>query len=108
MNEEKFESWAIVNLFGHSRMAGKCSEQNIAGANMLRVDVPETNANPAFTRFYGASSIYSISPVTEDIAKVYAERLNEMPIESWDIHKYMEKVKLIKAKNDSNISEDDI
>lgn len=40
--QTKFDSWCIVELFGHSKIAGKCTEENIAGSNMLRVDVPET------------------------------------------------------------------
>ena len=59
MNEEnKFEAWAIIELFGHNQIAGKCTEQNIAGSNMLRVDVPETDEHPPFTRFLGSGSDY--------------------------------------------------
>ena len=52
METEKFDLWCVVELFGHQRISGKCSEQNVAGTNMLRVDVPETKSNQAFTRFY--------------------------------------------------------
>jgi hypothetical protein len=91
---EKFETWAIVELFGHNQIAGKCSEQNIAGANMLRVDVPETSEQPAFTRFLGSGSIYAINPVTEEIARHWAGTLQVSPVNSWDIRKFMEKNKL--------------
>jgi hypothetical protein len=59
---EKFEAWAIIELFGHNQIAGKCIEQNIAGTNMLRVDVPETESHPPFTRFLGSGAIYAITP----------------------------------------------
>ncbi len=37
---EKLDLWALVELFGHTKIAGKCTEQNSAGTNMLRFDVP--------------------------------------------------------------------
>lgn len=94
MENEKFESWALVELFGHNKIAGKCSEQNIAGGSMLRIDVPETSHNPAFTRFMGIASIYAINPVTEEVAKMWAERLQVTPVEPWDIRKFIEKNKV--------------
>ncbi len=98
-NLATFEAWALVELFGHNRIAGKCTEQNIAGTNMLRVDVPETKSNPSFTRFLSSGSIYAINPLTEEIARAMAERINAMPIEAWDIRGYQEKLKgLAEAK----------
>ena len=99
---EKFETWAIIELFGHNQIAGKCTEQNIAGSNMLRVDVPETITNPAFTRFLGNGAIYAINPVTEEIAKHWAESLNVTPVQEWDIRRYMEKNKLALNSADDN------
>ena len=91
---EKFESWAIVELFGHNKIAGKCSEQNIAGNNMLRIDVPETDKNPAFTRLLGHAAIYAINPVTEEVATHWAKMLRIAPITAWDVREFMEKNKL--------------
>lgn len=88
---EKFDLWCVVELFGHAKIAGKCTEQNIAGTNMLRVDVPETTEQPAFTRFFGSSAIYAINPVDEATARFYAERLEQKPIESYDVKKMLEK-----------------
>lgn len=62
------------------RLAGQVSEQVIAGHGMLRVDVPEVNRQPAFTRLYGVSAIYSITPVSEEIAKAAAEGFRERPV----------------------------
>lgn len=102
MEAEKFESWAIIELFGHNQIAGKCSEQNIAGANMLRVDVPETEKNPEFTRFLNHSAIYAINPVTEDVAKHWAKRLNTAPVTVWDVKEFMQKNKLALTQSDEN------
>lgn len=40
MDTHKFESWCIVELFGHQRIAGLVTEQTIGGCNFVRVDVP--------------------------------------------------------------------
>jgi len=93
-DENKFEAWAIIELFGHNQIAGKCTEQNIAGSNMLRVDVPETDEQPPFTRFLGSGAIYAINPVTEEIARHWAKSLQVSPVNAWDIHQYIKKQKL--------------
>jgi len=82
---EKFDLWCVVELFGHTKIAGKCTEQNIAGTNMLRVDVPATETDPPFTRFLGSSAIYSINPVDEVTAKHFAKSLSVKPVNIWDI-----------------------
>ena len=74
MSEEKFDLWCMVELFGHNKIAGKCTEQNIAGVNMLRVDVPETDKQPAFTKFYNGTAIYAINPITEEVANDIANK----------------------------------
>lgn len=91
--QQTFDQWCLVELFGHAKIAGHCTEQNIAGTNMLRVDVPQTNYAPAFTRFFGSSAIYSINPIDELSAKLMAEQLQVQPINSWDLSKVMEKFK---------------
>lgn len=37
---DRFGTWAIVGLPGHRRVVGRVSEQEIAGAGFLRIDVP--------------------------------------------------------------------
>ena len=34
------EMWAVVGLFGHTRVAGKVTTQALGGACLLRVDTP--------------------------------------------------------------------
>lgn len=68
MAEQTFEIWALVELFGHQRIAGKVVEQVIAGAGFIRVDVPETSGRPAHTRYYNPSAIYGMTPTDEATA----------------------------------------
>ncbi len=75
METEKFETWAILELFGHQRIAGKASEATIGGCAFLRIDVPEHAGREAFTKYYGNGAIYSMTPVTEQVARAALERI---------------------------------
>jgi len=81
--EKGFESWAIVELMGHSVIAGYVTEQSIAGSAMLRVDVPKVDNHEPFTKFFGGSAIYGITPTTEELAKSAAKRLAVRPVSLW-------------------------
>lgn len=89
---EKLELFAIVELFGHQKMAGKITEQSIGPATFVRVDVPETDGQPSFTRLLNPSAIYAINPVTEEVMKHMAGNFQQQPIQSWDIHKMNQKI----------------
>ena len=71
---EKFETWAVVEVCGHQKYAGFVTEQAIGGASFVRVDVPEVSDHEAFSKLFGAAAIYSITPCSEELAKVVAER----------------------------------
>jgi hypothetical protein len=76
---EKFDQWAIVEVMGHKKYAGRVTEQQIAGHGMVRVDVPEVKVGeklqPEFTKLIGPASIYCITPVTEELARKAAARI---------------------------------
>lgn len=107
---QTLDIWGIVELFGHSKIAGKLTEQNIAGTNMLRVDVPETEKQPAFTKFYGSAAIYAINPVTEEVAKAKAHQLSVAPIDAWDIKTMTEKIMQLQknALPEADLDEDEL
>lgn len=82
----KFDSWAIVELMGHRKLAGRVSEQIVAGVPLLRIDVPDAGPKiPGFTTFYGASSIYSLTPTTEEICRAYSATHRERPIQAYEL-----------------------
>lgn len=91
MENQKFEAFALVELFGHQRMAGKVTEQTIGGGSFVRVDVPETHRQPAFTRLLNPSAIYAINPITEEVMMAMARNLQKSPIQEWDIKEVVEK-----------------
>jgi hypothetical protein len=80
-----FESWAILELMGHRRMAGLVSEQTIGGQAFIRIDVPETPNQVAFTQFYGAGSIYCMTPTTEEITRAIAARSCIRPVNAYEL-----------------------
>ena len=84
---DKFEAWAIVELFGHQRIAGRLTEQTIGGCNFVRVDVPEVNGNQAFTKLFGQGAIYAITFVDEAIAKAAVDKMRPRPVSVYDIGK---------------------
>ncbi len=78
--EASFDQWCIVELFGRQVIAGRVTEQVIGGGALLRVDVPEVDGQPGFTRFYGQGAIYAITPVSEEVARVALRRFRPAPV----------------------------
>lgn len=63
----EFEGWAIVELMGHRQRPGYVREVELAGAKMLRIDIPAESGD--VTEYYGASAIYAIRPAQEEIVR---------------------------------------
>ncbi len=108
--EEKFELQAIVELFGHNKIAGKVSEQSIGGSTFVRVDVPNTTDQPSFTRFLHPNAIYAINPVSAEVALAMAERIRSKPIEIWDAEEVIKRInekKQLKAVDDGPLGDID-
>ena len=74
------EGWALVEIMGHKRYAGRVSEELVIGAPMLRVDVPAIRELPAFTKYFAAGAIYGITPCTETEAHMLAEGIGERAV----------------------------
>jgi hypothetical protein len=83
---EKFEQFAVVELFGHQIIAGKVSEQVIGGQGFVRVDVPAVDGQEAFTKFYGAGAIYAITPCDENTVLASVMGLRTKPINVWKLN----------------------
>jgi hypothetical protein len=79
-DESTFESWALVELFGHQKIAGLVTEAVIGGCNLIRVDVPESEDQSAYTRYFGQGAIYGITPVSEEIARSALAYIRPRPV----------------------------
>lgn len=80
MTEEFEAQWAIVELMGRKVVAGRVEKSILLGPPMLRVDVPATSAFGAFTQFYGDTSIYCVTFVSEEVARRTAEETKVNPV----------------------------
>lgn len=67
-----FSGYAIVEVMGHNRYVGLVAETTLAGAGMLRVDVPEipaTETRPGergYTKYIPPTSLYALTPISEE------------------------------------------
>jgi len=82
-----FESWAIVELFGHQKIAGRVTEATIGGCAFLRVDVPAWEDNPPYTKFYGNGAVYAMTPVSEEIVRSAMNYIRPRPVETYMLPK---------------------
>lgn len=82
---ETFDCYAIVDVMGHQRYIGRVTEQVIAGQGFVRVDIPKTDKVQAWTKLIGTSSIYAITPVSEEIAKAMANRSQAEPVLAYEL-----------------------
>ncbi len=93
--QNKFEGWALVEIFGHQRYAGYVTTEQVGQAAMFRVDVPplpelervtktwehigattvppgSTVKDPAlagYTKYFGVGAIYAITPCDQAAAE---------------------------------------
>lgn len=67
---EPYNGWSVLELLGHRRLHGLVQETTLAGAGMLRIDVYEGPAEtPALTQYYPPSSVYCLTPATEEACR---------------------------------------
>ena len=96
-----FKEWCVLELMGHRKLAGLVTEQEIAGHGFLRLDIylrqtpitvgPDTgpipikSEAPVSTQFYSPSSVYAITPVSEETARRFAEGHQPEPVTRWEL-----------------------
>lgn len=86
MSEEKgFEGWVLLELFGHRKLAGYLTEVEVAGAGMLRLDIPDTNEGIYATQYYNPSAVYGMTPTTEETARRLGAVKFAPPVERWEL-----------------------
>jgi len=64
------EVWAVVELMGHARLAGRLTEEEKFGAKLGRLDIPKGDG--FFTQYFGGGSVYRITLVDEAAARAVA------------------------------------
>lgn len=82
--EPPLDLWGIVELMGHRRLAGRLTEQTVAGVVLLRVDVPALDGSLT-TQFYGGQAIYCLTPTSEEIARAVALHHQPTPVNRYEL-----------------------
>lgn len=121
--------WAILELFGHARIAGAISEHTFGGDTFTRVEVPEVSWTEehyvdgvratqlrvikAHTKLFGAKAVYSLAFVDEAAAVLAAHRIKHEPIRAWELRDTLEQLPisdrraLLSGPNDYHAGVDD-
>lgn len=79
-SSDKFDAWAVVELFGHQRIAGRVTEATIGGCSFLRVDVPATEKRQAYTKYFGNGAVYAMTPCDEEVGRIAAEDIERYSV----------------------------
>lgn len=83
--QEKFEAWGLLELFGHQRLAGRLTDQTIGVCHFIRIDVPAVGDVQEYTRFFTQGAIYGMTITTEDVARKLASAMRARPISQYDL-----------------------
>lgn len=97
--------WALIELFGHSQIAGEVSEFTLGGESFIRVDVPAVGEQHAFTKMYGGKAIYAISPMDKEGALALVGCLDAKPIQPYQMANAFSAY--VKERSISRLSHDD-
>jgi hypothetical protein len=90
------EQWAIVELMGHVRLAGRLSEVERFGSKLGRLDIPLADGG-FVTKEFGGASVYAITYVDEATARIVALRNQVQPVHSWELPKPLPAAEAVRA-----------
>lgn len=79
MSQEVFSGFYIVEQLGHKRLAGYVQEVTIAGTGFLRIDILGENGEAKATQFILPSTLYCLTPCSEEIARGMGKRTETKP-----------------------------
>jgi hypothetical protein len=114
-----FQDWAFVELMGHNKIAGHVTEYKFGNQSMIRIDVPQIDDMPKFSKIFNVSAVYAITPLSEQDATDYARKIKAKPLDVFDmndifqtkIKELVEKGTLLKpqlAESNEHYDDDDL
>lgn len=80
----KLDTWGLLELMGHRRLAGRITEEEHFGASFCRIDVPRADGS-LVTQFYGPQAIYAMTPVDEATARAVALHNQPEPVHRYEL-----------------------
>lgn len=70
-------AWAVVEIMGHRRLAGRVSQERLCDKAMLKIEIPvgvDADGGDIFAvEYYAPESMFSICPCSEEQARLEAE-----------------------------------
>ena len=88
MQQSDFQTWAIIEVFGHEKYAGEVSTAKVGDSSMVMLSVPEVQNHevtlPGFVKYINHSSVFSITPVSEEYAREMAVQLSKHPVQGYE------------------------
>lgn len=101
-----FAEWAIVELMGHVKMAGYVTEAELFGSKLARIDIPGPD-DKFVTQYFGGSSVYRITPTTEEIARAVAKHNSPAPVHRWELAQPKQIAETFGMERDDDFEEPD-
>ena len=131
--QSKFEGWAVVEMFGHLQEIGFVTTAYFGGPALFRIDQPEfparvyelprpqwigethcpagtkveRSAHPGKTVFIGPSSIFRLTPCTEEAARQMIERNIPAPIKILSVPEGLKAIAAAEADREIDLDYDD-
>jgi hypothetical protein len=85
--QPRAELWAIVELMGHDKTAGRYTFQD----GLHRIDVPRQDGS-FVTEMIGNSAIFRLRFVDEAAARMAARSIEPQPIGVWELQKELKRL----------------
>ena len=80
----QFDGWADIQFMGHRRRIAKVRTDQIGGTAIFVVDAPN-DAGGFDTEVYAASALYAFRPLSEDLARAMAPKINPQPVSAYEL-----------------------
>lgn len=71
--QEEINTWALLELFGHTKIAGRVSTRKLGSEVMFQVDVPKGETEFAYSRLFNPKAVFSVNPTTEAWCRKWAD-----------------------------------
>lgn len=72
-SSENLDCWALLEIFGHTKVAGRVSTRKVGVNVMIQVDVPNDGDGLSHSQLFGPSAIFSITPTSESWCRRWAK-----------------------------------
>lgn len=83
-----FDEWVICELMGRVRLAGRLTEQQIAGGHFMRLDIHREEGPAVITQLVPpppGGPVYRITITTEAVARKIGARSMPEPVARWEL-----------------------